>query len=618
MAVFLLLLFGMFIPILEKGYEAIVVQLIRCVYNLKEMSITECCIAIVGFLAVIPSMLAALLGMDAGDGLLETFLDEGINAAADVAEEAAAIAAVMNNLLFNMRQKYAASKINVPTRKRHEKKQRAATKVQSKVRGHQVRTRQRWRGAGKKDLAAILIQRAFLTKRKLKREGVSLRKVQINQIRYRTALKSRVGVGSHWTNVGPEKPTAGSEIFSKRLAAALRTKQEFSNEEVAAFEVLLRIDSFIKVDEQYFEQVRSTGSSSARVGQTAGSVSKATDSLSTEADSPPTEMQRFGTSRRGRQAKRRIVGEKEWGSFSSFGFSKASSPNSKQPQARSLITDVHAATELAEAETAVVESVATAVAAVEPAAAATEPSSASPAVEAAREAAVRGDLAFLAFVAGSKAAVSAAASLAWGESGVSKVEVAVAQKYFERQNMEAATLKRQKFVESERLKSLREKAAVALEKLETAGAEARQGDAREAAARGDLAFLAFVVDPKAAAAADSATLFGGGVASERDVSLFNYGTLGTSRDSIISSEGLSLNSTHPQGQVRRCAEGSVGAAAGALIHSDPEVAQSSVEMRPGMQWLIESMNRPALKFDADEDENYEDGMSVDWTAASRS
>ena len=50
MAVFLLLLFGMFIPILEKGYEAIVVQLIKCVYNMKEMSITECCIAIVGFL----------------------------------------------------------------------------------------------------------------------------------------------------------------------------------------------------------------------------------------------------------------------------------------------------------------------------------------------------------------------------------------------------------------------------------------------------------------------------------------------------------------------------------------------------------------------------------------
>jgi hypothetical protein len=35
-------------------------------------------------------------------------------------------------------------------------------------------------------------------------------------------------------------------------------------------------------------------------------------------------------------------------------------------------------------------------------------------------------------------------------------------------------------------------------------------------------------------------------------------------------------------------------------------------MRPGMRWLIESMNRTVLMFDADEDKNDEDGMSVDW------
>jgi len=159
--------------------------------------------------------------------------------------------------------------------------------------------------------------------------------------------------------------------------------------------------------------------------------------------------------------------------------------------------------------------------------------------------------------------------------------VAVAQEHLERQNTEAATLKRQKIVESERLKSLEEKAAAALEKLEAARAEARQGDAREAATRGDLAFLAFVADPKAAAVADSAALLGGSVVSERCLSLFNFGT-------------------------------SVGVAAGTSIHSDPEVATSSVEMRPGMRWLIESMNRTALMFDADEDENDEDGMSIDW------
>jgi len=619
MAVFLLLLFGMFIPILEKGYEAIVVQLIRCVYNMKGMSVTECCIAIVGFLAVIPSMLAALIGMDTGDGLLETFLDEGVNAAASVAEEAEAIAAVMDNLLFNMRQKYAASKFNVAARKRYGKKQRAATKVQSKVRGHQVRTKQRWQGAGQKPLAAVLIQRAFLTKRNLKREGVSLRKVQMNQIRYRTALKSRVGIGSHWTKVGPQKPTAGSEIFSKRLEAALRTKQEFSDEEIATFEVLLRIDSFIKVDEQYFEQ--------AGGGQAAGLVSNANGSLSTEPAS--LEKRRIGTSRRGRQAKRRMAGEDEWGSSSSFGISKASSPNSKQPPGRSLLEDVHAATEPAEAETAVVEPVAAQTrsplsifgrtkrtvnpsddreallpsgtssineagiaaaygpttppsllaassvvpAAVEPVAAVTEATFASPAVEAAREAAAReaaarGDLAFLAFVTDPKAAVAVAALLAWDKSGASEMEVALAQEHLERQNTEAATLTRQKFAQSERLKRLEEEAAAAVEELEAATAETREAAAKEPAVRGDLAFLAFVADPKAAAAA---ALLGVGVVSERDMSLVDFGTWDASRDSISSSE---------------------------------------VEMRPGMQWLVENMNRTALMFDADEYDNDEDGMSV--------
>jgi hypothetical protein len=201
-------------------------------------------------------------------------------------------------------------------------------------------------------------------------------------------------------------------------------------------------------------------------------------------------------------------------------------------------------------------------------------SSASPAVEAAREAAAReaaakGDLAFLAFVTDPKAAVAAAASLAWGKSGASEMEVAVAQEHHERQNTEAATLTRQKIAQSERLKRLEEEAAVAIEELEAATAETREAAAKEAAVRGDLAFLAFVADPKAAA---SAAFIGGGVVSEREISLVNFSTWDASRDSIASSEA---------------------------------------EMRPGMQWLIENMNRTTLMFDADEDDNNEDGMSVD-------
>jgi hypothetical protein len=119
--------------------------------------------------------------------------------------------------------------------------------------------------------------------------------------------------------------------------------------------------------------------------------------------------------------------------------------------------------------------------------------------------------------------------------------------------------------------------------------------------------LAFVADQAAAAA----TLLGGSVVSERDISLLNFGTLDASQDSISSFEGLSQNSNHSQGQVRHRTEVSVGAAAGASMHSDQEVATSSVEMRPGLQWLIESMHRTVLMFDADEDQNDEDGISVD-------
>ena len=63
----------------------------------------------------------------------------------------------------------------------------------------------------------------------------------------------------------------GNEIFSQQLEAALRTKQEFSKEEVAAFDLEdLRLDSFIKVEDndqiqyEYYEQaVRSRSHANA-------------------------------------------------------------------------------------------------------------------------------------------------------------------------------------------------------------------------------------------------------------------------------------------------------------------------------------------------------------------
>ena len=268
-----------------------------------------------------------------------------------------------------------------------------------------------------------------------------------------------------------------------------------------------------------------------------------------------------------------MVGEKEWGSFSSFGFSKASSPNSKQPPGRSLLEDVHAATEPAAAETAVVEPVAaqtrsprlifgrTKRTVTNPSngGEALLPSGTSSISEACNQACKypRGTGSI------NKVAIAAAygpttppsllaatrvfpsveepvaavtdASIAWDKSGASEMEMEeeVAREHLERQNTEAATLSRQKIAQSKRLKRLEEEAAAAIEELEAATPTAET--------------------------------------SEWEMFLVNFGTWDASRDSISSSE---------------------------------------VEMRPGMQWLIENMNRTTLMFDAAEGHNDEDGMSV--------
>jgi hypothetical protein len=63
-------------------------------------------------------------------------------------------------------------------------------------------------------------------------------------------------LGSKWKKIGPERPMIGTEIFSEQLEEALRMKQEFSKKEISFLDVKnLKADSFIKVDDQYFEQI---------------------------------------------------------------------------------------------------------------------------------------------------------------------------------------------------------------------------------------------------------------------------------------------------------------------------------------------------------------------------
>lgn len=62
-------------------------------------------------------------------------------------------------------------------------------------------------------------------------------------------------LGTKWTNVGRERPASGTELFNEALSEALRKKHEFRKEEVEKFKVgLLKVDCFIKVGEEYFEE----------------------------------------------------------------------------------------------------------------------------------------------------------------------------------------------------------------------------------------------------------------------------------------------------------------------------------------------------------------------------
>ncbi len=180
--VFYGLVLAMMIPIFEKMYELFVVQLFKCMTNMKEVTATECCLAAVGVFAAIPGMVASLLGMDAGEGLIESLTEEVIASSAEAAEGAEAIevilgsaeeaaegaeaievilesavqaatqaaGAVAGSLLWNLRQQFAANKIQALGKKRYQRKKDASTKIGALVRGHRIRDpdwrqlRERW------------------------------------------------------------------------------------------------------------------------------------------------------------------------------------------------------------------------------------------------------------------------------------------------------------------------------------------------------------------------------------------------------------------------------------------------------------------------------------------
>ena len=245
-AVFYGLVLAMMIPIFEKMYELFVVQLFKCMTNMKEVTATECCLAAVGVFAAIPGMVASLLGMDAGEGLIESLTEEVIAASAEAAEGAEAIevilgsaeeaaegaeaievilesavqaatqaaGAVTGSLPWNLRQQFAANKIQALGKKRYQCKKDASTKIGARVRGHRIRDpdwrqlRERWlrlralRSTAEAEIARAKVeaQRAADELRRAKR----LAKAELLRARAKATQAAQAAQDLHKLPSGPE------------------------------------------------------------------------------------------------------------------------------------------------------------------------------------------------------------------------------------------------------------------------------------------------------------------------------------------------------------------------------------------------------------------------------
>jgi len=171
--VFYLLLSAMGIPILSKGYEVFVVNLFKCLTNMQEMTMEECAVAIVNFLTMLP----AFFGCECGD-YMQDIIDSGIENVQSLIEDAAAVGAAADNILFNLRQGYAARKIQAGAKKRFRARERAAIFIQARARGSIVRKRRRRQDAGIKERAANTIRDIFKSKKILKLEAVALKRMR--------------------------------------------------------------------------------------------------------------------------------------------------------------------------------------------------------------------------------------------------------------------------------------------------------------------------------------------------------------------------------------------------------------------------------------------------------
>lgn len=139
----------------------------------SEMSWKEICVTLCACLLTVPALMANFFGLQTGDasGMAETFMDESINVASAISDDAEAVGGALDNVFFQMRQASAANLIRRKYKRRHKKKSQAAIDVQRLVRGRSARksvgdiARDRWHRSQGVVRATVRIQAAFRSKK---------------------------------------------------------------------------------------------------------------------------------------------------------------------------------------------------------------------------------------------------------------------------------------------------------------------------------------------------------------------------------------------------------------------------------------------------------------------
>ena len=140
-ACFVMALSSMFLPIIEKGYDAFVVQ-ISLIARKEEFSFQSFLLAFLGFLLVLPGLVAGILGFETGDGLAEALLDETIGVSEglmEAVEELDGLADAVSNLYWTtrpVRARRASNHVAKIYAKRFKARSEAARRIQERAREH--------------------------------------------------------------------------------------------------------------------------------------------------------------------------------------------------------------------------------------------------------------------------------------------------------------------------------------------------------------------------------------------------------------------------------------------------------------------------------------------------